>query len=114
MVRVRIPNGLLTSKQVNELAALSDELGNVVADITVRQNVQLHWVKIEDLPELLERLQAVGLRTTDDSRARCAVISASSGAEMARGCNGSVRITESAAGKSMPAISSTALSRMAP
>jgi sulfite reductase (ferredoxin) len=64
MVRIRIPNGLLTSKQVSELAALSDELGNGVADITVRQNVQLHWIKIEDLPELFERLQAVGLRTT--------------------------------------------------
>jgi sulfite reductase (ferredoxin) len=64
MVRIRIPNGLLTSAQVNELAALSDELGNGVADITVRQNVQLHWVKIEDLPQLFERLQRVGLRTT--------------------------------------------------
>ena len=64
MVRIRIPNGLLTSEQVNELAALSEGLGNGVADITVRQNVQLHWVKIEDLPELFERLQAVGLRTT--------------------------------------------------
>jgi sulfite reductase (ferredoxin) len=46
------------------LAALSDQLGNGVADITVRQNVQLHWVKIEDLPQLFERLQRVGLRTT--------------------------------------------------
>jgi sulfite reductase (ferredoxin) len=64
MVRIRIPNGLLTSAQVNELAALSDQLGNGVADITVRQNVQLHWVKIEDLPQLFERLQRVGLRTT--------------------------------------------------
>jgi sulfite reductase (ferredoxin) len=64
MVRIRIPNGLLTSVQVNELAALSDQLGNGVADITVRQNVQLHWVKIEDLPQLFERLQRVGLRTT--------------------------------------------------
>ena len=64
MVRIRIPNGLLTSEQVTEVAGLSERLGNGVADITVRQNVQLHWVKIEDLPELFERLQAVGLRTT--------------------------------------------------
>jgi len=64
MVRIRVPNGLLTSAQVRAIAALSAEYGNGVADITVRQNIQLHWVQIESIPELLERLYAVGLRTT--------------------------------------------------
>lgn len=64
MVRVRVPNGLLTAEQVRTIAAISDEHGNGVADITVRQNIQLHWVRIEALPEVFERLQAVGLRTT--------------------------------------------------
>ena len=64
MVRIRIPNGLLTSEQARTIADLSDHFGNGVADITVRQNIQLHWVRVEDLPELLERLWSVGLRTT--------------------------------------------------
>jgi sulfite reductase (ferredoxin) len=64
MVRIRIPNGLLTSEQARAIADLSDHFGNGVADITVRQNVQLHWVRVENLPELLERLWSVGLRTT--------------------------------------------------
>jgi sulfite reductase (ferredoxin) len=64
MVRIRIPNGLLTSEQARSIADLSDHFGNGVADITVRQNVQLHWIRVENLPELLERLWSVGLRTT--------------------------------------------------
>ncbi|HEY1470937.1 MAG TPA: nitrite/sulfite reductase [Candidatus Acidoferrum sp.] len=64
MLRIRVPNGLLTSTQLHTIAALSDEHGNGVADVTVRQNIQLHWLKIESLPEVFERLQPVGLRTT--------------------------------------------------
>ena len=64
MVRIRVPNGILSSKQVRTIAGLSEEHGNGVADITVRQNIQLHWIRIESLPEVFERLQAVGLRTT--------------------------------------------------
>jgi sulfite reductase (ferredoxin) len=64
MVRIRIPNGLLTSAQVRTIASLSTEHGNGVADITVRQNIQLHWVRIESIPHLLERLWAAGLSTT--------------------------------------------------
>jgi sulfite reductase (ferredoxin) len=64
MVRIRIPNGLLTSKQLRTIANLSAELGNGVADITVRQNIQLHWVRIESVPDLIERLHSIGLTTT--------------------------------------------------
>jgi sulfite reductase (ferredoxin) len=64
MVRIRVPNGLLTSDQVRTIASLSSEHGNGVADITVRQNIQLHWVRIESIPEVLDRLGSVGLSTT--------------------------------------------------
>jgi len=64
MMRVRIPNGLLTSQQLRTIADISREHGNGVADITVRQNIQLHWVRIESVPEILDRLHSIGLTTT--------------------------------------------------
>ncbi|HLZ11994.1 MAG TPA: precorrin-3B synthase [Candidatus Acidoferrum sp.] len=64
MVRIRIPNGLLTSAQARELAAISEDYGRGVADVTVRQNIQLHWVTIENIPDLIERLEKIGLTTT--------------------------------------------------
>jgi sulfite reductase (ferredoxin) len=64
MVRIRVPNGLLTAAQARELAAISEDYGRGVADITVRQNIQLHWVTIENIPDLIGRLQRIGLTTT--------------------------------------------------
>jgi sulfite reductase (ferredoxin) len=64
MVRIRIPNGLMTSQQVRTIANLAEKYGRGVADITVRQNIQLHWVTIESLPEVLQSLWNVGLTTT--------------------------------------------------
>ncbi len=64
MVRIRIPNGILTSNQVRTLAELSENYARGVADITVRQNLQLHWVTIEAIPNLIEKLQQAGLTTT--------------------------------------------------
>ncbi len=64
MVRIRIPNGLLSSHQLHTVANISSEHGNGVADITVRQNIQLHWIRIEAIPDLLDRLHAIGLSTT--------------------------------------------------
>jgi len=63
MVRIRVPNGILSSRQVREVAAMSEEYGRGVADITVRQNFQLHWVTIEAIPDLLARLRDLGLST---------------------------------------------------
>ena len=63
MVRIRIPNGLLTSAQARMVANLAERHARGVADITVRQNFQFHWVTIESLPDLLESLWAVGLTT---------------------------------------------------
>src|SRR5437763_1497170 len=63
MVRIRVPNGILRSEQVRAVADLSRRFGRGVADITVRQNFQLHWVTPESLPEVLETLERHGLTT---------------------------------------------------
>ena len=63
MVRIRIPNGLLLSHQLRTIAELTDRHARGIADITVRQNIQLHWVTIEALPEVLESLWRCGLNT---------------------------------------------------
>jgi sulfite reductase (ferredoxin) len=64
MVRIRIPNGLLSSDQVRAVADIAEQHARGVADITVRQNFQLHWVTLESLPEVLESLWRAGLTTT--------------------------------------------------
>src|SRR5579864_2540316 len=63
MVRIRIPNGMMTSHQLHAIADLSQRYANGIADLTVRQNIQLHWVTIEALPEVLDGLWQVGLNT---------------------------------------------------
>jgi sulfite reductase (ferredoxin) len=64
MVRIRIPNGQLRSQQLRTIADITQRYAKGIADITVRQNIQLHWVTIETLPELLEELWKVDLNTT--------------------------------------------------
>src|SRR5215510_137042 len=64
MVRIRIPNGILSSDQARTLADLSENHARGLSDITVRQNLQLHWVTIESIPEIIEGLQRAGLTTT--------------------------------------------------
>jgi sulfite reductase (ferredoxin) len=56
MVRIRIPNGVLDSRQLRTIADLAERHGRGVADITVRQNIQLHWVTLESLPEVFQAL----------------------------------------------------------
>ena len=63
MVRIRIPNGILRAAQLRAIADLSRRFGRGVADITVRQNIQLHWVTPESLPEVLQTLEQQGLTT---------------------------------------------------
>ena len=64
MVRIRIPTGMMTSHQLRAIADLTRLHANGIADLTVRQNIQLHWVTIESLPEVLDGLWKVGLNTT--------------------------------------------------
>jgi sulfite reductase (ferredoxin) len=61
MLRIALPNGLLRSDQLRAISSLSERYGRSVADITVRQNIQLHWLTIESIPEVMETLDAVGL-----------------------------------------------------
>jgi sulfite reductase (ferredoxin) len=72
MVRIRIPNGLLHCHQLRTIAAVTEKYARGTADLTVRQNIQLHWVTIEGLPELLDALWRAGLTTKgscgDDTR----------------------------------------------
>src|SRR5437016_4335959 len=63
MVRIRLSNGFLRSSQLRAVASLAEKYGRGVADITVRQNIQLHWVTIESLPDLLQTLFDTGLTT---------------------------------------------------
>src|SRR6185369_14452340 len=65
MLRVRIDGGTLSSEQLTTIATIATEFGRDVADITDRQNVQLHWIRIEDVPEIWRRLEAVGLTTAE-------------------------------------------------
>ena len=61
MLRIRIPNGILSAAQLRVLADLTERHARGVADLTVRQNVQLHWVRIEDLPTIFSALGDHGL-----------------------------------------------------
>src|SRR5450631_1306854 len=61
MMRIGIPNGLLTSSQLRVIADITRKHARNLADITVRQNIQLHWLTIESLPEIVQTLDAIGL-----------------------------------------------------
>ena len=65
MMRVRIDGGRLTVAQLRAIGEVSEQYARGTADITDRQNVQLHWVRIEDVPAIWEKLEAVGLSTTE-------------------------------------------------
>jgi len=61
MMRIGLPNGLLTSHQLRVIGELTKKYARNLADITTRQNIQLHWLTIEALPEIVESLTAIGL-----------------------------------------------------
>jgi sulfite reductase (ferredoxin) len=61
MMRVGVPNGILRADRARVLAEIARRHGRNLADITVRQNIQYHWLTIESLPEIMESLDAVGL-----------------------------------------------------
>lgn len=65
MMRVRIDGGRLTTEQLRVIGEISQEFARGTADITDRQNVQYHWIRIEDVPEIWRRLEEVGLSTTE-------------------------------------------------
>jgi ferredoxin-nitrite reductase len=73
MMRIGTPNGVLEPGQLRVVAEVADEyargpvdnpeFGAAVCDWTTRQSIQLHWIKLEDVPEIFEKLEAVGLST---------------------------------------------------
>jgi sulfite reductase (ferredoxin) len=65
MLRIRIDGGQLTGDQLRVISAVSRQYARGTADITDRQNIQLHWVRIEDVPAIWAALEEVGLSTTE-------------------------------------------------
>ncbi|MFC7176576.1 nitrite/sulfite reductase [Halosegnis marinus] len=73
MMRIGTPNGVLEPGQLEVVADVADEFargpadnpefGGAVCDWTTRQSIQLHWIKLEDIPEIWDRLESVGLST---------------------------------------------------
>ena len=60
MMRLRTPNGLLSAEMVRTIADIADRYARSTIDITNRQNFQLHWLRIEDVPDIWDALAAVG------------------------------------------------------
>ena len=65
MMRVRIDGGRLSTEQLRVIGEISTTYARDTADITDRQNVQFHWIRIEDVPAIWARLEAVGLDTME-------------------------------------------------
>jgi len=73
MMRVKVPGGVLSADQAREIGVAADAFGegpddsavfgNRYADITTRQTIQIHWIRIEDVPRIWERFADVGLTT---------------------------------------------------
>src|SRR2546423_2383401 len=65
MLRVRVDSGQLDLAQLRAIASISERYARDTADVTDRQNVQLHWVEIENVPAIWRELEAVGLTPTE-------------------------------------------------
>lgn len=63
MLRLKIPGGRLNAMQLKAVAEVAGDYGRGIADITTRQNFQFHWLKIEDVPPVLEKFEKAGITT---------------------------------------------------
>ncbi|WP_438435372.1 nitrite/sulfite reductase [Gorillibacterium sp. sgz500922] len=61
MMRVRINGGRMTSSQAKALASIARDYGRELVDVTTRQAIQFHWLRVENLPDIFKRLESVGL-----------------------------------------------------
>jgi sulfite reductase (ferredoxin) len=61
MLRIGIPNGIVSARQLRTIGQIARQHGRNLADITTRQNIQLHWLTIESLPEIVDALDKIGL-----------------------------------------------------
>ncbi|HVS12894.1 MAG TPA: nitrite/sulfite reductase [Thermoanaerobaculia bacterium] len=65
MMRIKIPFGAVTADQLEVLADLAEETADEILHVTTRQDIQLHYVHIDDTPDLMRRLAAVGITTRE-------------------------------------------------
>lgn len=65
MVRIKIPSGIITPEQLEKIAFVSDAFSIGSAHVSTRQNIQLHWVQLDDVSEVLRGLEQVGLTTRE-------------------------------------------------
>jgi sulfite reductase (ferredoxin) len=65
MLRVRIDGGALTTEQLRLVGEISRDHARDTADVTDRQNIQYHWIEIEDMPAIWQKLESNGLLTTE-------------------------------------------------
>jgi sulfite reductase (ferredoxin) len=65
MMRIKIPYGKMTAAQMDVLCELAEEYSDQILHVTTRQDIQLHFVHIEDTPDLMRRLAAVGVTTRE-------------------------------------------------
>jgi ferredoxin-nitrite reductase len=61
MMRVRINSGIMTSDQARAMAEIAKDYGRNLVDVTTRQAIQFHWLRIENMPDIFNRLEKVGL-----------------------------------------------------
>lgn len=61
MMRIRINTGILTSAQARAIASIGRDYGRDLIDVTTRQAIQYHWLRVENLPDIFKRLEEVGL-----------------------------------------------------
>ncbi len=65
MLRVRIDGGALTTEQLRAIGEVSQDHARGTADVTDRQNIQYHWIQIEDMPAIWKKLEGLGMVTTE-------------------------------------------------
>ena len=65
MIRIKIPSGEVTPEQLQKIATLSEAFSIGSAHVSTRQNIQLHWVQLEDVSEVMRGLVEVGLTTRE-------------------------------------------------
>lgn len=63
MVRIKVPGGLLSAEQMRGVGKVAVEYGKNYTELTTRQGIQLHWVRLDQLPEVLSLIQKTGLTT---------------------------------------------------
>ena len=65
MMRIRCDGGALTVEQLRTLGQISVDFARDTADLSDRENVQYHWIEVENVPEIWRRIESVGLKTTE-------------------------------------------------